>query len=199
MAVRPSLLLVDSEAALVASLSSRAAAPVVVLNLALLGDSGLALVERIRTEWPGVGVIASGVADERWAVRCIEAGCDGVVELGADSQRVYEAAAQVLAGQAVCPSRFAHGMFVRLAEVALAERSRVAAESLNLTQRQLQIVKLIAQGLNNHDIAARLFVTKATVKNHVHLLLRKLRGRDRRYAVLYAEQHGWLEVCRNAG
>lgn len=113
-----------------------------------------------------------------------------------DRQRVDAFVRQVLAGEVRCPGPVAYALFVRLADVALAERRRQASASLDLTLRQLQIVRLVAQGLSTDEVAARLFVSPGTVKTHVHLVLRKLKVANRQQAVMHAEQRGWLDVCR---
>jgi DNA-binding CsgD family transcriptional regulator len=59
-----------------------------------------------------------------------------------------------------------------------------------LTEREAEILCLIAQGLNNPEIAARLFVTTHTVKSHINRIFAKTGSRDRAAAIRYAHQHG---------
>ena len=59
-----------------------------------------------------------------------------------------------------------------------------------LTEREAEILRLIAQGLNNPEIAARLFVTTHTVKSHINRIFAKTGSRDRPAAIRYAHQHG---------
>ncbi len=94
------------------------------------------------------------------------------------------------------PGPVVYALFVRLADVAFAERRRTAAASLDLTLRQLQVLRLLAQGLSTDDVAARLCVSPGTIRTHVHLVRRKLQVTTPQQAVLYAEQRGWLDVCR---
>jgi DNA-binding NarL/FixJ family response regulator len=68
---------------------------------------------------------------------------------------------------------------------------REGAELLaQLTPRELEVLKLIAQGLSNDEIAAALFLSEATVKTHINRLLGKLELRDRARAIVFAYQHG---------
>ncbi|MFC4222336.1 response regulator [Lysinibacter cavernae] len=66
------------------------------------------------------------------------------------------------------------------------------APHLQLTERELEVLKLVAQGLSNLEIAGELFVSEATIKTHVSNLLRKLSLRDRIQAVIYAYEYGVL-------
>jgi DNA-binding CsgD family transcriptional regulator len=59
-----------------------------------------------------------------------------------------------------------------------------------LTEREAEILRLIAQGLNNPEIAARLYVTSHTVKSHINRIFAKTGSRDRAAAIHYARQHG---------
>ena len=85
-------------------------------------------------------------------------------------------------------------MFSRLADLARARRREERLEALNLTPRELEILRLIADGLSNKEIAARLYLSFHTVKNHVHNILEKLKVQHRSQAVEYAARRRWLEV-----
>jgi DNA-binding NarL/FixJ family response regulator len=59
-----------------------------------------------------------------------------------------------------------------------------------LTEREVEVLALIASGLSNHEIAERLFVAETTVKTHVNRIFAKTRSRDRAQAAVYAPRHG---------
>jgi DNA-binding NarL/FixJ family response regulator len=59
-----------------------------------------------------------------------------------------------------------------------------------LTEREAEILRLIAQGMNNPEIAAHLFVTTHTIKSHINRIFAKTASRDRAAAIRYAQQHG---------
>ena len=78
----------------------------------------------------------------------------------------------------------------RLVESVVVPASASAAQPDGLTAREIEVLTLIAEGLSNHEIAARLVVSLATVKTHVNRIFAKTGARDRAQAVLYAYQHG---------
>ena len=65
--------------------------------------------------------------------------------------------------------------------------------SESLSERELEVLKLVASGASNREIARKLYITEGTVKNHISNVLRKLGFRDRTQAALYAQEHGWIE------
>ena len=73
------------------------------------------------------------------------------------------------------------------------DRESPHVPTLRLTERELEVLRLVAQGLNNKDIAKRLFISENTVKNHVRNLLEKLQLHSRMEAVLYAVREKLVE------
>ena len=72
-------------------------------------------------------------------------------------------------------------------------KPRAAALPDDLTPREAEVLRLMAQGLNNREIAGRLVITEATVKTHVNNIFSKADLRDRAQAVVYAIRHGLAE------
>jgi DNA-binding NarL/FixJ family response regulator len=140
-------------------------------------------IEILRAAAPNGCIVALGVReDEREVISLAEAGVDGFVPRDAsleDLSRAVECAAR---GETRCSPRVA-GMLARrvatLAHQALPERADIP-----LTRRQLEIVRLIEEGLPNKVIAQRLFIEVSTVKNHVHNILQRLGVHHREDAAL---------------
>jgi DNA-binding NarL/FixJ family response regulator len=134
-------------------------------------ESVRALVDR----WPGVPIVVLGVEQGEEVVPWAEAGASGFVGRDASMAalcRVVEAAAQ---GELLCTPGVAAALCRRLASLAQPGNSGLA----ELTLREREVARLMEQGLTNKEIAARLCIQTATVKNHVHSILAKL-GASRR-------------------
>jgi len=120
---------------------------------------------------PPPKVVAVAVSDEAAdVVACAQAGVDGYVPRDGSVQDVAAAIDGVMRGELLCSPRMAATLFKRLATVG----SAVADTASALTAREREVVALIDRGLSNKQIAHRLRIGTATVKNHVHNILEKL-------------------------
>jgi DNA-binding NarL/FixJ family response regulator len=119
-------------------------------------------------------IVAFGVpGDERHVIALAEAGVLGFVEREASVDQLIECILRAARGEATIPPKFATTLLRRVA--ALSDRKDAPDPDLAaLTVRERQIVEIIAEGLSNKEIAARLSIEVATVKNHVHSILEKL-------------------------
>jgi DNA-binding NarL/FixJ family response regulator len=144
----------------------------VLLDQALPGS--LETLRGLRRLHPTCRVIALGMPDQEEAILAwAEAGAAGFVPRDASLTDLLETIHSTLRGELLCTPRVAASLLRRLA-------SRAAAGPANpprqpLTAREAEIVRLIDEGLSNKEIATRLGIEVATVKNHVHNLLEKLR------------------------
>ena len=151
--------------------AARGGRPDVVLLDMAIADS-LTLVRELRAAAPSTRVVALTIPEvERAVVACAEAGVAGYVPRTgslADLVTVVRSAAR---NESIVSPSIANSLLRRIAALA---SDRAAAETAMLTPREIEIVRLIDQGCSNKEIAARLSIELATVKNHVHNLLDKL-------------------------
>jgi DNA-binding NarL/FixJ family response regulator len=139
---------------------------------------GMALLRELAIVFPGVRVVALGLPEtESDVVACAEAGAAGFVPREASLDDLVAAIRCAERGEIRCSPRLAAGLFRRLAQWAHGDPAAQgpAPAGPPLTRREREIVDLIDQGLSNKEIAGRLGIELATVKNHVHNLLEKLR------------------------
>ena len=93
----------------------------------------------------------------------------------------------------MCSPRIARALFARLSELAQTSASSITDEPVILSDRELEILQLIAEGWSNRQIADYLYLSPHTVKNHVHNILKKLRVQRRLEAIKYASERQWLK------
>jgi DNA-binding NarL/FixJ family response regulator len=128
----------------------------------------------VRAMAPSVGMVAFAAApDEANQVACVEVGISGFVPRDAGLRDLIDAVTSVVRGEAFCSPQVVGSTFRRLAALSAAGRS-VDARLHAVSAREKQIIELIDAGLSNKEIAQRLQIGVATVKNHVHNILEKL-------------------------
>jgi len=152
---------------------------VVLLDIAM--PDSFAAAEVIGRIAPRASLVALGVPHETDdVVRCAEAGIAAYVPRDASLEELLEAVDHARRGELRCSPKVAAGLLRRVA----ARAAQQEVPSLTLTAREREIVRLIDDGLSNKDIARRLGIEVATVKNHVHNALKKLRVRRRAEAAV---------------
>ena len=175
---RPHILVVGTAARRETALAevARLRPTVVLLDMAMSGS--IAMVRELRERAPEVKVVALAVAeDDQDVLACAEVGLAGYVPREGSFDDLVSAVESAARGELLCSPRMAAALFRRLATLA-ADREP-AAGAQHLTPRELEILHLIEGRLSNKEIAARLFIEVATVKNHVHNILEKLHVRSR--------------------
>ena len=127
----------------------------------------------------------------------VEAGLRGYIfEKNSSLEELQRTIRQVVAGEVACPPEVTYVMFTRLNQLASEKWWVNRATSMKLTPREVEILKLIAKGLNNREIGERLYLSLHTIKNHVHKILQKLQVSRRSDAVKYAHEKQWLRNWR---
>jgi DNA-binding NarL/FixJ family response regulator len=165
------------------------ARPDVILLDRTMPDS-LALVAELHARHPTVQVVTLGVEEEDPldVLACAEAGATAYVGRDASIDELVATIARARDDQLVCSPRMTSALFRRLAT--LAARSG-GGDAVQLTGRERQVAHLLDDGLSNKEIAARLGIGVATVKNHVHNLLEKLSVHRRGEAARAARRIEW--------
>ncbi|BAJ31187.1 MULTISPECIES: response regulator transcription factor [Kitasatospora] len=191
----------DGEEAL--RLVAEHAPDVVLMDLRMPRCDGVEATRRIRAGHPGTEVVVlTTYADDDSLFSALQAGARGFLTKDAGAEEIARAVADVRSGAAGLSPQVQLRLLERLAGPAAApEPAPVATEAApeavrrpslpdGLTQREAEVLALIAAGLSNAEIAERLFVSPATVKTHINNLFAKTAVRDRAQAVAYAFRHG---------
>ncbi|UKD59445.1 response regulator transcription factor [Amycolatopsis sp. FU40] len=160
---------------------------VVLMDLDLPRCDGAAATRRIVADLPGTRVVVlTTYADSASIVRALDAGAVGYVTKAANGDEIGRAIHAAAAGQTV--------MDLSVQRTLLAAARRPAAPPQDgLTAREVDVLKLVAAGRGNREIARELQVSEATVKTHVNRIFAKTGCGTRAQAVHYAHQHGYAD------
>jgi DNA-binding NarL/FixJ family response regulator len=180
----------DGEQAL--TLARQLRPDVVLMDLRMPRCDGIEATRRLREYTDEIQVIAlTTYADDRSVLDALRAGARGYLTKDAGAADIQAAIEQVTSGQAVIDPAVQHHLVDAIATGAAADRPARKPESPDgLTPREIEVLRLVAEGLSNGEIAQRLVVSEATVKTHINHLLSKIGARDRAQAVSYAYRRG---------
>jgi len=166
---------------------------VVLLDFRLPDASGATLSTALRAQLPNVAiVILTAHADEETLLQAVSAGACGFLSKAQPSGRIIEAIHRAADGEMLIPAATLAGMISRLRSQALehAERERIIGL---LTEREREVLTLMARGLDNRAIAESLVVSVNTVRTHVQHVLEKLGTHSKLEAIARASQLGLLD------
>jgi len=159
---------------------------VILMDLVMPEMDGIAAIHAIVAQWPAarILVLTSFATDDK-VFPAIKAGALGYLLKDSTPQDLVDAIRQVRRGEVSLHPTIARKVLRELAQPA------GQAQGLDpLTERELEVLKLIARGLSNDEIATTLIITEATVRNHVSNILSKLHLASRTQAALYALRKG---------
>lgn len=159
-------------------------ADVIVMDILMPGGiDGIDTTRRLKRALPDAQIIVlSGYSDDARIIGALRAGAITYIEKDSDPERLLEAVRGAAEGRAV----FEPSLMQRVMQAQAMRHSDV------LTGREGDVLKLLAEGLTNAEIAARLFISEETVKTHVANILRKLGLTHRTQAAIYAIRNGWI-------
>ncbi len=160
---------------------------VVVMDLRMPEMDGAEATAEIRSRYPATQVVVlTTYADDESIVAALSAGAIGYLTKDAGREDIRRAIEAAAAGQSILDPT----VHARLLDVAMSRPVCPAELPDGLTEREVEVLALIAEGLSNSEIAARLFVAETTVKTHINRIFAKTHSRDRAQASAYAHTHG---------
>ena len=133
---------------------------------------------------PGLRVVVIGMdAEEAPFLAAVRSGVTGYLLKDASAADVVDAIRAVFRGEAVCPPQLCATLFRLVAQMPVQVTAQSPTSTPDLTLRQQQLVALVAKGLTNKEIAARLNLSEYTVRNHIHRILKQVDAGSRSEAV----------------
>ncbi|MGC5026748.1 response regulator [Tsukamurella sp. DT100] len=166
---------------------------VLLTDLRMPNLDGAGATERVLADAPDTAVVLlTTFDDEESILRGLQAGARGYLTKNAGRAEIAAAITAAAAGQSVLDPQVQQRLLASATAGSGAGRapSTPAVTPADLTPRETEVLRLIADGLANRDIAARLFVSESTVKTHINNLFAKAQLRDRAHAVRYAFDSG---------
>lgn len=157
---------------------------IILMDLVMGGMDGIEATKSIMKEWPEAKIIiVTSFLDDEKVYPALEAGATSYMLKTSKAGEIAEAVRSTYAGQSVLEPQVTGKMMMRMKQ----GNKRPLHE--DLTNREIEILLLMAEGKSNQEIADELFIALKTVKTHVSNILSKLEVQDRTQAVIYAFKH----------
>ncbi len=174
-------------------LAASAVPDVILMDVRMPKRSGIEACVAIKEVAPTARIIMLTVSDEEVDLYdAVKNGASGYLLKDSSIDEVAQAIRVVADGQSLISPSMAIKLLDEFKQMSRTDRQQVP--SPRLTDRELEVLKLVAQGLNNREIAKRLFISENTVKNHVRNILEKLQLHSRMEAVMYAVREKLLDI-----
>ena len=173
--------------------AAETAPDVILMDVRMPKMSGIDATRAIADVVPAAKILMLTVSDEEEDLyEAVKAGATGYLLKEISIEEVANAIRAVITGQSLISPSMASKLLSEFNNLAKAAQQKVMAPKL--TDRELQVLKLVAQGLSNREVAEQLFISENTVKNHVRNILEKLHLHSRMEAVVYAVREKLLDI-----
>ena len=169
---------------------------VVLMDIRMPRSSGIEACRAMKEAAPSAKIVILTISDEEEDLfEAIRAGASGYLLKDIPLDEVADAVRAVYGGQSLINPSMAGKLLTEFATLARRDDEERPQEvpAPRLTEREMQVLKLVARGMNNRDIAKELFISENTVKNHVRNILEKLQIHSRMEAVMVAVREKLIE------
>lgn len=169
---------------------------VVLMDMQMPRMNGVEATEIITTSYPGISVLAiTAFSSEEFLVPALRAGAAGYIIKDSEPKEILGAIRAVFDGSAAISASVSHDLIKAIREAHETKTSLPSgAARIPLSERELQILRLLARGMNNPEIAAEMHIAETTVKAHLSRVMAKFGVRDRVQTLIRATQFGLVEL-----
>jgi two-component system NarL family response regulator len=168
---------------------------VVLMDVRMPGRGGIDATEKIKEVMPHVKILMLTVSDEEADLfDALKAGASGYLLKDTSIEEVADAVRKVSRDESLISPSMANKLVSEFTSMVKRADEKQSVPQPRLTDREMEVLKLVAKGRNNRDIAKELFISENTVKNHIRNILEKLHLHSRMEAVVYAVREKLLEI-----
>ena len=158
---------------------------VILMDINMPGINGIQAIKTLKEEDSNYKIIVLTLHQDReYLFKTLQMGCEGYVIKDAESSVLIEAIRSVYKNQTYIQPNMTGELVKEFNRVTMHDKEK--HEDNDLTDREIEVLKLIADGMINKEIAKQLYISEKTVKNHVSNIFRKLNVSDRTQAAIYA-------------
>jgi two-component system NarL family response regulator len=168
---------------------------VVLMDIRMPRRSGIEACTAIKDVVPSTKIVILTISDEESDLyEAVRAGANGYLLKDVPGEEIADGIRAVAGGQSLISPSMASKLLSEFASMIKKSEERPQLPVPRLTDRELEVLKLVARGMANRDIAKELFISENTVKNHVRNILEKLQLHSRMEAVVYAVREKILDL-----
>lgn len=169
---------------------------VILMDINMPGIDGVTATRELKSQLPDVRIIILTMfSEDGHVIRAVRAGADAYLLKNSESSKVVDAIRAVYRGESIIEPQLASKLLSEFRRVSdVREDDSVGG----LTTREMDLLRLVASGMSNKEIARRLELAESTVKNRLSHLFEKLGVKDRTQAAIYALSHGLIPLSRDS-
>ncbi len=168
---------------------------IVLMDIRMPRRSGIEACSTIKGAVPSTKIIMLTISDDESDLfEAVRAGANGYLLKDVPGEDIADGIRAVMGGQSLISPSMAGALLTEFAEMSKRSEQVTRLPAPRLTDREMQVLRLVARGMANKDIASALFISENTVKNHVRNILEKLQLHSRMEAVVYAVREKILDL-----
>jgi len=168
---------------------------VILMDVSMPRMGGVEATRQIKREFPHIGIIALTMYDEQhYIFDLVRAGATGYLLKDTDSAQIIEGIRAIYRGESLIHPSVASKILAEFSLMAQKKGKKPSGVDHDLTEREITVLRLVAEGKTNKEIANNLDLSEKTVKNHVRNIFHKLQVYDRTQAAILAIRKGLIEL-----